>query len=106
MLPDPAKVMFWSVCIYLFIGLYVCVYICMYVTNFSQKLPDRMHEIFRDDFHHPRTNRLDLGSYQVKGQGPGHEKEKKNAFLSSRAQFSSDSYETKAKMFTFQFPVL
>ena len=31
--------------------------------------------------HHQRTNQLDFGSNQVKGQGPGHEKVK-NAFLS------------------------
>ena len=27
-------------------------------------------------FHHPRTNHLDFGSDQVKGQGQGHEKVK------------------------------
>ena len=92
-------------------------------------------------YHHPRTNRLDFGSEQVKGQGHkkvknywtelheifrddlssskdqlirfwlqsgqnrGHEKVR-NLFLSQRVQFSSDSYETNAKMFTFQFPIL
>ena len=55
--------------------------------------------------HHSRTNQSDFGSDQVKGQDPGHKKVK-NVFLSSRAQFSSDSYETNAKMFNFQFPIL
>ena len=55
--------------------------------------------------HHSKANRLNFGSDQVKGQGPGHEKVKK-VFLSQRAQFLSDSYETNAKMFTFQFPIL
>ena len=55
--------------------------------------------------HHPRTNRLDFGSDQVKGQGQDHEKVK-NMYLSQRAQFSCDSCETNVKMFTFQFPIL
>ena len=52
---------------------------------------------------HSRTNRLDFGSDQVKGQG---HKKVKGVFLSQRTQFSSDSYETNAKMFTFQIPIL
>ena len=56
--------------------------------------------------HHLRTNWLDFGSNQVKGQGPGHEKVKNVFFFSQHAQFSSDLYETNAKMFIFQFPVL
>ena len=52
--------------------------------------------------HHPRTNQLDFGSDQVKGRG----QEKVKNLLSQSAQFLSDSYETNAKMFTFQFPIL
>ena len=52
--------------------------------------------------HHPRTNRLDFGSDQVIAQGQGQKRSK--IYFCHNTQFSSDSYETNAKMFTFQFP--
>ena len=54
--------------------------------------------------HHPRTNRLDFWSDQVKGQGEGRKKVK-NVFCHNEL-FSFDLYEINAKMFTFQFPIL
>ena len=60
-------------------------YVCMLPT-FLKNYWTELHEIFRHDCHHPRTNWLDFGSDQVKGQGPGHEKVK-NIFLLKRAQF-------------------
>ena len=60
----------------------------MYVTNFSQNYWTELHEIFRDDFHHPRTNRLDFGSNHVKGQGPSHEKVKNIFFIITRSVFT------------------
>ena len=54
-----------------FIGLFVCiyVYVCMYATNFSQTTRPNCMKFSRMICHHPRTNRLDFGSNQVKGQG-------------------------------------
>ena len=80
LLPEPAKVMFWSACIYLLVCLYACVYVCMLPT-FLKNYRTELHEILRDDLSLSRTNRLDFGNDQVKGQGPGHEKVK-NEFLS------------------------
>ena len=68
-LPEPAKAMFWSVCI-----IYWFVY--MYVTNFSQKLLDRIVWNFQGWFVVIQGPWLDYGSDQVKGQGQGHEKVK------------------------------
>ena len=53
--------MFWAACIYLL----VCMYVCMLPT-FLKNYWTELHEIFRDDLHHPRTNRLDFGSDTVK----------------------------------------
>ena len=48
-LPEPAKVMFWShVLIYLFIYWFVCMYVCMLPTFLKNYLTE-LHEIFRDD---------------------------------------------------------
>ena len=47
-LPEPAKVMFWSACIYLFIYWFVCMHVCMLPTFLKNYFTD-LHEIFRDD---------------------------------------------------------
>ena len=49
----------------------------MYVTNFSKIITGLNCMKFSGMIcHHPRTNRLDFGSDQIKGQGQGHEKVK------------------------------
>ena len=70
--------------------------------------PTELHEIFRDGFcHHPMvTNWLDFGSRSGQRSKPRSRKGLKTYFCHNTAQFSSDSYETNAKMFTFQFPIL
>ena len=134
-LPEPAKVMFWSICIYLLVCMHVCYQLfskttglnCIKISGMICQHPRTNRLDFGSNqvevtkrskttgpnclrfsgmiCHHPRTNRLDFGSDQVNGQGQGHENVK-SVFLSYCAQFSSDSYETNAKMFTFQFPIL
>ena len=78
----------------LFIYWCVCMYVCYQLYSKTTEL--NCMRFSGTICHHPRTSQLDFGSDQVKGQGPGHEKVK-NIFL---------SYETNAKMFTFQFPIL
>ena len=70
----------------LFIGLYVCTYVCtvcIYVCYqlFSKITGPNCMRFSGMISNHPRTNRLDFGSGQVEGKGPGHEKVK-NVFLS------------------------
>ena len=73
-LPEPAKVMVWS---HVFIYLLVCMYVCYQL--FSKTTGLNCMKFSGMICHHPRTNRLDFGSDQVKGQG--HDKVK-NVFLS------------------------
>ena len=59
--------MFWCACI--------CWFVCMYVCYrfFSKTTGPNCMKFSGMICHHPRTNRLDFGSSQVKGQGQGHE---------------------------------
>ena len=54
-----------------FIGLYVCIYVCYQL--FSKITRPNCMKFSGMICQHPRTNRLDFGSDQVKGQGQGHE---------------------------------
>ena len=74
LLAEPAKVMFWFACIYLLVCMYVCYQLFSKTTGLNCMRFSGMI------CHHPRTNRLDFGSDQVKSQGPGHEKVK-NVFV-------------------------
>ena len=75
--------MFWSARIYLFIYLFIYLLIdwlidwliCMYACYqlFSKTTGPNCMKFSWMICHHPRTNRLDFGSDQVKGQGQGHE---------------------------------
>ena len=62
-----------------FIGLYVFMYVCYQF--FSKTTGPNCMRFSGMICHHPKTNQLDFGGDQVKGQGPGHEKVK-NVFLS------------------------
>ena len=55
-------------------------YVCIFPT-FLKNYWTELHEFSGIISYHPRTNQLDYGSDQVKGQGPGQEKDK-NVFLS------------------------
>ena len=65
--------------IYLCIYWFVCMYACYQL--FSKTTGPNCMRFSGIICHHPRTNRLDFGSDQARGQGPGHEKVK-NVFLS------------------------
>ena len=55
-------------------GLYECMYVCYQI--FSKTTGLNCMKFSGMICHHPRTNRLDFGSDQVKGQGQGHKKVK------------------------------
>ena len=59
--------------------MHVCMYVCYQL--FSKTTGLNCMKFSGMICHHSRTNRLDFGSNQVKGQGPVHEKVK-NVFLS------------------------
>ena len=46
-----------------------CLYVCMYDNNFPQTTGQNCVKFSGMICHHPRTNRLDFGSNQAKGQG-------------------------------------
>ena len=52
-------------------GLYVCTYVCYQI--FSKTTGPNSVKFSGTICHHPRTNHLDFGSDQAKGQGQGHE---------------------------------
>ena len=70
---DPCVFIYWFVC------MYVCLYVCDQL--FSETSGPNYMRFSGMIRRHPRTNRLDFVSDQVKGQGPGHEKVK-NVFVS------------------------
>ena len=74
----------------------VCVYVCMLPT-FLKNYWNELHEIFRDDLS-PKTNILDLGGNQVKGQG--HEKVK-NYWIELHEIFKDDLSSSKDQSIRF-----
>ena len=88
------KIMFWSACIYLFIGLYVCYQLLSKSTG-----PNCM-KFSGMICHHPRTNCLDFGSDQVKGQGHGHKKVR-NYWLELHEIFRDDLSSSKDQSIRF-----
>ena len=80
-----AKVMFWSLCIYLFIYLFIYLWICVFVC-YSQN--SKSIELNRSKFggmigYYPRTIWLDFGSDRVKGQGQVMKRSKSSFYHSA-----------------------
>ena len=84
--------MFWSECIYLL----VCMYVCYQI--FSKTTGPNFIKLSGMICHHSRTNRLDFGSNQVKGQG--HEKVK-NFWTKLHEIFSDNLSSSKNQSITF-----
>ena len=86
--------MFWAASIYWFICMYVCYQL------FSKTTGQNCMKFSGMICHHPRTNRLDFGSDQVKGQEQGHEKFK-NYWTKLHEIFRNDLSSSKDQLVRF-----